>query len=182
MIITISGLPGSGKSTIGKMLADHFGYKRYSIGDLRGKMAMDRGMTIEELNELGEKEAWTDKEADEYQIELAKKEDNFVIDGRVSYYFIPQSFKIFLDVNLDEAARRVFSNPRPDEKPVDTIEELKRAMAARLESDARRYKQYYGITYPDKRAFDIVIDTSNLSPEQILDRIINAMVVWKPKS
>lgn len=175
MIITISGLPGSGKSTIGKMLAARLGYKFYSIGDLRGKMATDRGMTIEELNALGEKEAWTDKDADEYQIELARREDNFIVDGRISFYFIPQSFKIFLSVDPDEAARRVFNNPRPDEKRPKNVEELKTAMQARLQSDALRYKKYYGITYPDPTAFDLVIDTSNLTPAEILDTILRAL-------
>src|SRR3989338_515710 len=136
MIITISGLPGSGKSTIGKMLAEKLGYRFYSIGDLRGKMAMDRGMTIEEFNALGEKEAWTDKEADEYQVALAKREDNFIIDGRVSFYFIPQSFKIFLTVDPDVAAARVFVHTRPDEKQAATVAERKALQAERVSSDA----------------------------------------------
>ena len=64
MIITISGKPGSGKSTVAKIIAAKLGLNKYSIGDLRGKMALDRGITIDELNEVGEKEDFTDKEAD----------------------------------------------------------------------------------------------------------------------
>lgn len=180
MIITISGLPGSGKSTIGKMLAARLGYKFYSVGDLRGKMAQERGLTIEELNALGEKERWTDKEADDYQIALASREDNFVIDGRISYHFIPQSFKLFLQVDLDEAARRVFASPRTDEKPAQNVGEVKRSMQERLASDARRYKQYYGITYPDHKAFDLVIDTTDLTPNAILDKILRALQKFNP--
>ena len=172
MIVTISGLPGSGKSTIGKMLAEQLGYKFYSIGDLRGKMAIDRGMTIEELNTLGESQQWTDKEADEYQVALAKREDNFIVDGRISFHFIPTSFKIFLTVDPDVAANRVFAHQRLDEKQVGSVEERKRAMAQRMQSDALRYKKYYDITYPDPAAFDLVIDTSHLTPEEILDRIM----------
>ena len=59
MIITISGIPGSGKTTVGRMLAEKLGYKFYSIGDLRGKMAMERGMTIDQLNELGKTDGRT---------------------------------------------------------------------------------------------------------------------------
>lgn len=182
MIITISGLPGSGKSTIGKMLAEKLGFHFYSVGDLRGKMATDKGMTIEELNKLGESELWTDKEADDYQIELARREDDFIVDGRISFHFIPQSFKIFLTVDTDIGAERIFTHPRSDEKPASSIEQLKVAMEQRMQSDAMRYKKYYGITYPDPKAFDLVINTSNLIPEQILDKIMNAMVVWKLKS
>ncbi len=175
MIITISGLPGSGKSTIGKMLAARLGYKFYSVGDLRGKMALERGLTIEELNTLGESEKWTDKEADDYQVALAAREDNFIIDGRISFHFIPQSFKIFLAVDQDVGAKRVFAHPRADEKPASTIEELERAMTARVQSDSMRFEKYYGITYPDPAAFDLVIDTSHLTPGEILDTILQAL-------
>ena len=175
MLITISGLPGSGKSTIGKMLAKKLGYKFYSVGDLRGKMALERGLTIEELNKLGESEQWTDKEADDYQVALAKRENNFVIDGRISFHFMPQSFKIFLSVDPNVAAKRVFPHPRPDEKRPASIEELKTAMAARMQSDGLRYKKYYNIVYPDPSAFNLVIDTSNLTPDAIVDQILTAL-------
>lgn len=179
MIVTISGLPGSGKSTIGKMLAEHLSYRFYSMGDLRGKMALDRGMTIDELNKLGEKEDWTDKETDEYQKKLGQTEDNFIIDGRLSYYFIPQSFKLFLDVDPEVAAQRVFKNPRPDESPKHRVEEVQKGMSSRLASDARRYKQYYGIIYPDPKAFDLVVNTSHLTPDEIFSRIMDKL---KPKT
>lgn len=175
MIITISGLPGSGKSTIGRMLAEKLGYKFYSIGDLRGKMAMKKGMTIDELNELGKKEDWTDKDADEYQRKLGEDEDNFVIDGRLSFYFIPRSFKIFLDIDPRVGAERVFKRQRPDEKPAANVEELTQRMRQRVISDALRYKKYYNLEYPDRKAFDLTIDTTDLTPEQIVDRILGNM-------
>ena len=67
MIISISGVPGSGKTSVAKIIADKLGMNFYSMGNMRGKMALDRGMTIDELNALGEKEAFTDAEVDEYQ-------------------------------------------------------------------------------------------------------------------
>lgn len=175
MIITISGLPGSGKSTIGKMLAKRLGYKFYSMGDLRGKMAMDRGLTIDELNKLGEKEEWTDRQADEYQEKLGREEDDFVIDGRISFHFIPKSFRIFLEVDIKEAAKRVFKNQRLDEARASSAEELETRMRARARQDDFRYKKYYGITFQDKSKFDLVIDTTNLTPEEIVDRIWQAL-------
>ena len=117
MIITISGMPGSGKSTIAKILAQKLGYKHYSIGDLRGKMALDRHLTIDELNELGKREGWTDREPDEYQKKLGHEEDNFVIDSRLGFYFIPHSFKLFLTVDPEVAAERIFPNQRPTKNP-----------------------------------------------------------------
>ena len=173
MIITISGLPGSGKTTVGKLLAEKLGFKFYSIGDLRGKMAMEQGLTIDELNELGMKEDWTDKEVDEYQKKLGMKEDNFVIESRLGFYFIPHSFKVFLKVNLKTGAERIFRDPRPDEKKKGSVEEEIEGIKKRMESDKSRYKKYYGITdFTDERHFDLVIDTTNLTPEEVVERII----------
>ncbi|OGL79963.1 hypothetical protein A3B21_00965 [Candidatus Uhrbacteria bacterium RIFCSPLOWO2_01_FULL_47_24] len=165
-------MPGSGKSTIGKMLAEKLGYKQYSMGDLRGRWAIERGLTIDELNKLGEQEDWTDKDADAYQEKLGKTEDNFVIDGRLSFHFIPQAFKIFLTVDPRVAAQRVIKNPRPDEKLAASVEELMAAQQARVENDERRYEKYYKLSFQDKSNYDLVIDTTDLTPGKILDRIM----------
>jgi predicted cytidylate kinase len=173
MIITISGKPGSGKSTVAKIIAAKLGLNKYSIGDLRGKMALDRGITIDELNEVGEKEDFTDKKADEYQEKLGKDEDNFVIDGRLSYYFIPHSIKIFLDVDDYVGAQRIFSIKREDEEQEDSIEELKNRLSKRVESDHKRYQKYYSIDFEDKVNFDIIIDTTDISTEKTADKILS---------
>src|SRR3989339_951321 len=175
MIIAISGLPGSGKSTIGKILAQKLGYKFYSMGDLRGKTALQRGMTIDELNKLGETEEWTDKDIDAYQEKLGKTENNFIVDGRLSFHFIPQSFKIFLDVDPGSGAERVFKHQRPDEAQVATPEELRKMMLKRVGDDDLRYKKYYSVSFRDKSKFDLVVDTTDLTPTQILDRIMRVL-------
>ncbi|MFC1691785.1 (d)CMP kinase [Nanoarchaeota archaeon] len=171
MIITISGTAGSGKSTIAKMLCEKLELKHYSIGDLRRKMAEERGMDIYEFNKLGEKEAFTDKEADDYQTELGKKEDGFVIDGRLSFHFIPHSKKIFLDADLKTRAERIMKDSREKES-FDSVESAMAKLEEREESDKKRYKQYYDLDPFDKSLYDIVIDTSKLTPEQIVDEIL----------
>lgn len=175
MIITISGLPGSGKSTIGKRLAKQLGYRFYSVGDLRGKMAMERGMSIDELNKLGEQEAWTDDEVDAYQKKLGETEDNFVIDGRLSWYFIPKSFKVFLIVAVEEGARRIFKRQRPDEAPAATLPEMAANIRARIVSDNTRYQKWYGIRFDDSKNYDLVIDTTHSNPKVTVGKILTAL-------
>src|SRR3989338_7586895 len=172
MIITISGLPGSGKSTIGKMLATKLGYKFYSIGDLRGKMALERGMTIDELNKLGEREQWTDRKVDTYLEKLSSTEDNCIIDGRLAFHFVPQAFKIFLTIDPRVAAERVLKNPRPDEPKVKNAKELEKIMANRVKRDELRYKKYYKVDFQDKRHYNLVLDTTNLTPSRIIEKIL----------
>jgi len=173
MIITISGNAGSGKSTVAKEIAKKLGYNFYCVGDLRGKMATERGMTIDQLNKLGEKEAWTDNLADEYQADLAKKEDNFIVDSRLGFHFIPAALKIFLKVHPNESARRVFINQRPDEERKESIEEVKQMLTARDENDRQRYMKYYNVDHLDLSHYDLVIDTTNLKLEQLQEKIFN---------
>lgn len=171
MIITISGRAGSGKSTVGETLAKKLKLKYYCIGDMRRKMAEDMGISLAEFNRLGEKEAFTDTKVDEFQERLGKKEDNFVIVGRTSYYFIPHSVKVFLDVSLEEGAKRIFSENREKEK-FKTLSEAVDSIKAREESDSKRYKKYYNINIAEPKNFDLVIDTTKIPADAVVDRII----------
>ena len=83
-----------------------------------------------------------------------------------------EAFKIFLDVDPQIGAERVFKNQRPDEQPAKSANELKERMIARAKHDDLRYKKYYDISFRDKTKFDLIIDTSRLTPEEIFDRIM----------
>ncbi|MCX6715149.1 MAG: cytidylate kinase family protein [Candidatus Uhrbacteria bacterium] len=179
MIITITGLPGSGKTTVVKQLSQILGVPWYSVGNLRGKMAEERGMTIDEFNALGETEAFTDKEVDDYQAKLGASAESFVIDGRLSWHFIPNSFKVFLDVDPDIGAQRIYSasqkGERDDEKAYTSVDEVKHHIHERVASDVRRYKKYYGIDFLDKSNYDLVLDTTNLTIEEKARIILSKM-------
>lgn len=177
MIISISGVPGSGKTSVAKILAAKRGMTFYSMGNLRGKMAMERGVTIDELNKIGEQDATTDTSVDDYQKELGTKEDNFVIEGRLSWHFIPNSFKIFLACDPEESARRIFEGSRKqerqDEPAYASIEEAERIIAERIASDNLRYRKIYGIDYADPAHYDLVIDTTAMKgPEETTEAIL----------
>lgn len=178
MIITITGLPGSGNSSLAKNLSRKLGYNNYSIGDLRKKMAIDRGMTLAELNNLGEKESWTDVEVDNYQKELGRKEDNFIMDAKIGYHFIPHSFKIYLTANLNVRAERIFKDARKSE-PFKSVEEAKKYLLQRVKSDKKRYKKYYEIETYSGKEFDFVLDTTHLSIEKVLDKVLKKLKTFK---
>lgn len=178
MIITISGGPGSGKSSVARELARRLGLKHYSVGDLRRRIAHQRGMTIDQYNRLGETTDETDREADQYQARLGRTEDDFVIDSRLGFHFIPHSFKVRLDVDPQVGARRIFQAQRPEEqaeRPRRSPEEVLGDNQAREASDRKRYLTYYRLNYEDDRHYDLVVDTTEKTVDEVVDCILRAL-------
>jgi len=174
MRITINGIPGSGKSTAASWLAKKLKLKYYGMGKMRRELAKEKGMSLEEFNKLGEREKWTDTLVDDFQKNL-RNSDNFIADGRLSWYFIPNSIKIFLLVKPEIGAKRIFNEKRKEEKYGNEKKELK-SLKERLKSDIKRYSKIYGIkNYYDIKNYDIVIDTSYLTIPQMDNAILGAI-------
>lgn len=172
MIISIGGPAGSGKSTIARKLAEKLGWKRYYIGGLRRQKALEKGMTLAEYNKLGETDPATDKEMDEFQAELGRTEDEFIMEGRTSWHFIPSSFKIYIDVSEPEGAERIFQSLRADKERneddgLDSVADVLRSIRQRKASDVLRYEKYYGINVYDRKNYDLVIDTTGKNLEEV---------------
>ena len=150
MIISISGIPGSGKSTLADRLSKKLEFKRYYMGQIMRDMAKKHGMTLEEYGEVCKTDSEFDKETDEYQKKLGENEEDFVIEGRTSYYFIARSVKIFLSVDLLEAARRIINaslseKESRNEKETESVDEKISEIKNRIECERERYKKYYDI-------------------------------------
>ncbi len=172
MIITIAGEAGSGKGTISKILKEKMNYEYFSMGDIRREIAKTKNITIDELNKIGEKEKWTDSEVDNFQREILSKKDNIIVDGRLSWHFIKNSLKIFLYVDENESAKRIFNNQRDSEKKFNKIKEVIEYNKERKNSDIKRYKKYYKINPYEKNNFDLTINTTNKTPKEIVEEIM----------
>jgi CMP/dCMP kinase len=175
MIITLDGTSGSGKNTIASLLAKKYHLKEYSMGDLMRKIAKKRGMTIQELQELRKKDETIDREVDQHQAELGRQEDNFVITGRPSHHFIPHAVKIFLKVKPEVAAHRIWkdlqiSNKR-NEKKYHSEQELADSIRHRDQEDWKIYHRLYDIDVNLALSYDLVIDTSTIPAEQVVNVI-----------
>ena len=172
MIITISGRAGSGKSTIAKLVAKKLGLKHFSSGDFMRQMAKERKISLLELSKLAEKDSSIDKELDERQIKFGKEQDDFVIDGRLSAFFIPNAdFRIFLDADKKTRAERILRDARAEEKG-RSLEDIEERIEEREKSEAKRYKEYYGFDCYDKAKYDFVIDTTSLSIEEVAKKVL----------
>jgi len=176
MIVSISGLPGSGKSTASKMLAEKLGFERISAGSVQRHIAEQKGVSIMELLKQEEVDSSIDEEVDNYVADLGRKKDNFVIEGRTAFHFIPDSLKVFIKVNLDEGAKRIFKDlgkeERSEEEKANSVGNLRKVLDQRVEIDKGRYLKYYGVDYTDPTNYDLVVDSTDLTPEEVVDKIM----------
>ncbi len=180
MIITISGSPGSGKSTVAGLVAAKFGFRHYSAGDLMREIAEKRGVSLLEISRIAENDPSIDRELDKRTSALGTENNDFVMDSRLAYHFIPDSFKVFLTVDEKEAASRIFGDVktkakgRKVEMESTTLAATLKAVNERKKSEQQRYRKYYGIDPYDAGQYDLVIDTTKSTPEKVAETIVKA--------
>ncbi len=80
---------------------------------------------------------------------------------------------MFLDVRPEVAARRIFEARRGSEHENIDLETTTRAIESRTESERERYLNYYGLDYTDHEHYDLVIDTSDSSIDEVVDQILS---------
>ncbi|MFA7191714.1 MAG: AAA family ATPase [Candidatus Paceibacterota bacterium] len=189
-LITIAGNNGSGKSTTSKKIANTLGYTHKSTGDFMRSIALEKGVTLQELGSIAEKDPTIDKMLDDSNLEIGKM-DNVVLDSRLGFYFIPDSFKVFLKCDSKIAATRFLKSAveNPDRlnenlSKSEDVSDIARSFDIRLESEKKRYDDLYGIKdHTDTSNFDLVIDTSlpENSKERVPQIIIEVYNQWLNK-
>lgn len=168
--ITISGLPGSGKSTVAELLQKELGLEYIYSGKIFRDMAVKYNMDLDEFGRFCEKNKEIDKKLDEYQLNIIKK-GNVIVEGRISgwlaYRYNILCLKIFLQADLDTRVKRIINRETGD------FEKRKSEILERERSEEVRYKKYYDIDINDTSIYDLLIDTSYKSPKEILNIIVN---------
>jgi CMP/dCMP kinase len=181
-IITIAGRPGSGKSTTAKMLAERLGYEHFSSGDLFRAIGKERGNSVNETNLAAEQEKEIDYLVDERLRQIGATQQDVAIDSRMAWHWMPYSFKVYLDLDLGVAARRIMKGmdaARLEHEHIPSDPEQYAAiLQERLDSEARRYKALYNVNPYDKGNYDLVVDTDMNDPEQVVELVLGAYKKW----
>ena len=177
--ITITGELGSGKSTVGKIIANLECIDYYSTGEILRKIASNMNKSILEMNKYAEENKSIDDEIDGFTINLGKSNASFVMDSRMAWYFIPNSFKVMLIVDSKSAALRIIGQAdRTSESYVD-VDAAVNDLMQRKESERKRFVELYSVDYTDKRNFDLILDTTISTPESLAAFIIGKYLCWK---
>jgi cytidylate kinase len=181
-IITIAGRPGSGKSTASKAVAAKLGFEQFSSGSLFRQLAAERDIDVLEANLSAEQNAEIDYLVDGKLREMGESGDKLVIDSRMAWHWMPQSFKVFLDLDLQEAAQRVLASIDDRELANEHIPrdpaEYALVLQSRLDSETRRYKKLYDADPYNTANYDLVVDTGANTPEQTVQLIVQDFQAW----
>ncbi len=175
-IITISGTPGSGKSTIAKNLAHILHAKRVYVGGIRRDLAKEKGVTLDKLNEYALEHPETDIDVDQAAAKQARelaKESIVIAEGRVQFHFLKESIKLYIKADLEEGAKRIWLHMQNDnnkakrnEANVNSLEELIIKSKEREDNDLARYQKYYQLNHTDENNYDFILDTTKINAEQ----------------
>lgn len=182
MLITIWWKAGSGKWTVSKLLAKELWYEIVSIGDMKRKLAAEMGINIIEFNKMWddpEKSAEFDLKYEEYQQNL-KLSDNIILDSRLWFYAQPNAFKILLDVDEEIAGERIFKAERDTDKHASKKHAIAQ-VKERNSSDEARYQKLYNVDLWNPNNYNLVIDTSERTPEEVLQIILDEFKAYKWK-
>lgn len=168
--ISLAGDLGSGKSTVGKILAQKLGAEVYSTGTIQRRIATEMGMTTLQLNQYMETHPEIDGKIDDGLRALEHEDKNLIIDSRMAWHFVPSSFSVYMAADPFVSAERILKAGRESE-PFKTLEEAVASISDRRKSEMFRYSHLYGVNIKDLENYDYVIDTSYVSPEVVAEHI-----------
>jgi cytidylate kinase len=169
MRITISGLSGSGTTTVAELLSRELSLELISAGEMFRAIAKEKHLQLGQFNKLAENSDDFDRWIDEKQGEEAMKRENVIVEGRLSGFFVPHAdLKIWLKAPLEIRAQRVAG------RESIAYEEALSAMKSREQSEHKRYEQYYGVNLDDLFIYDLVIDSSRWRENDIVKMIMVA--------
>ena len=108
-----------------------------------------------------------------------------MIDSRMAFHWMPDSFKVFLDLDPQMAAERTFAHiqkiGRLSQKG-SSVDEVRENTFKRVESERKRYLNLYNVDITDKTRFDLVVDTGTENLDGVINIVIKFYQKWLNES
>lgn len=173
-LITISGLPGSGTSTLSKGLAAETGWIYLNTGQVFRQMAQEAGVSLEEFGRHAEADAAIDRQLDARMVELARAADvGCVLEGRLMGWMVRRrdlpALKVWLHADLETRARRVSARDGQD------LAQAVAAIVEREKSEHLRYALHHEIDLADTSIYDLVLDSDDTAVDELTSQVLTAL-------
>ncbi|MDO8622212.1 MAG: cytidylate kinase family protein [bacterium] len=179
MRITISGTPGSGKSTVAKLLAKKLGYRYLNTGQIFREAAAKRGMTLEAFAEHVNTHPELDRKFDAQLVARARTHPNLILEGRLAGWMTKRAKLPALRVwiTAQEAVRVDRLMQRDGETRAETLRKLRERAAG----ERNRYRRTYGVDLADRSPYDMVIATDDMNSRQLAAVILKEVRAWESR-
>jgi CMP/dCMP kinase len=178
MRITVSGLPGSGTTSLARHLASILQTDLISAGEVFRQMAQEHGMELAEFGRLAASDPSVDLRIDQRQKEVALAHDHIIVEGRLSGWFVPEAdMHIWLYATLECRVTRIQTRDA-----IENPESAAQMTRERESCEAIRYKTYYGIDIADLSPYHIVLNSERFSVEELCAIVCSAIGVIRQRA
>lgn len=179
--ITLSGELGSGKSTVANYLISKMPFRIVSAGLLFRQLAAKHGMSAKEFNEFIESDPKYDHYVDDTMAELGRTDEKIIFDSRMAWHFVPQSFKIYLYVDVDTATERIFNDKGRVSESYSDKETARQEIIDRRKSELLRYQNFYHCNLDDYSNYDLIVDTSHATRDEVNELVYNSFKAFEER-
>jgi cytidylate kinase len=171
LLITISGLPGSGTTTVSRLVAAALHLDRVPGGEVFRQLAAESGMTLAEFGLHAQDHPEIDRELDA-RLEARAREGSCVIESRLAGWLATNAgllaVRVWIDCEDQVRAARVA------ERDGTSVEQAWEDNAERAAVEHGRYVQAYGIDLDDKSPYDLLLDSTSTSAADLAEQVIAA--------
>ncbi len=170
--ITVGGLPGTGTTTLSRLLSERLTLPHHYAGAIFREEAKRRGLTLAEFGALCQKDPQIDEALDDRQIFLIKR-GNLVMEGRLSGWLAQRhrvpALKVWVVCDEAERLRRIVDRDGGD------LQAQADLTWAREQSEADRYRRYYGVDLKDHSFYDLVLNSTHTLPGPLADQVVSRL-------
>lgn len=169
MLVTLSGLPGSGTSTAARLIAEALGLDHVDGGSIFRGLATEAGLSLADFALRAEADDQIDRTLDDRLIERART-GQVVLESRLAGWLAHRAglpgLLVWIHCDDHERAARVANR---DGGNVDAAYALNRAREA---SEALRYRRFYDVDITDLGLYDLVIDSTTITPAAVAEQVV----------